>query len=132
MNFFYRPQAKFGVFVCPGAGYAQSTCRQTRGGSPQPHRSWMQTPPLDANPPRCRTPLMQTPPPGCRTPPTPPRCMGYYGQQAAGTHPTGMHFCLSWFKIAGVAHCYDSHKSLTVPMSNHLHQEGFAFPIYDF
>ena len=39
------------------------------------------------------------PPPGPGTPPwagTPPRAVhaGRYGQQAGGTHPTGMHSCL--------------------------------------
>ena len=51
-----------------------------------------------------------------------------YGQQAADTHPTWMHSCLSWFKIAGVAHCYDSDKSLTVPAVGSLIPGRFYIP----
>ena len=59
---------------------------------------WMQTP-LDrpliwADPPWMQTPLGLARPPRMQTPlgvgqTTPPR----YGQQAGGTHPTGMHTC---------------------------------------
>ena len=62
--------------------------------------SWDQTPPDQAG-----TPLPQdlTPPrgqtPGTRPPPPPPleQQTPEYGQRSAGTHPTGMHSCYSWF-----------------------------------
>ena len=48
------------------------------------------------------TPLADTPPPGRYTPwaDTPsPQCMLAYGQQAGGTHPTGIHSCSSSGKV---------------------------------
>ena len=54
--------------------------RQTPPGQTSPR----QTPPLDRN----STPLGRHPPLGY-----------YYGQQAGGTHPTGMHTCLNIFRI---------------------------------
>ena len=41
------------------------------------------------------TPPWAAPPPGSppRQTPPPAQCMTGYGQQAAGTHPTGMHTC---------------------------------------
>ena len=67
----------------------------TWAGTPprQVHPPWPSTPPLGRY-----TPLGQVHPPGRYTPRagTPPRAVhaGRYGQQAGGTHPTGMHSCL--------------------------------------
>ena len=61
----------------------------------------------------CQTPPRQTPPhpgqiPPGQTPPwadtplgrhPPARCMLGYGQQAGGTHPTGMHTCLKIYLL---------------------------------
>ena len=51
-----------------------------------------QTPPWEADIP---TPEADTPPPPHREADKPPRAVhaGKYGQQAGGTHPTGMHTC---------------------------------------
>ena len=74
---------------CPPAGTL--THRQA-----QP--SWTGTP-RQVHPPGRHTPW-QVHPPG-RTPwsvtPPGPQCMVGYGQQVGGTHPTGMHTCLSYF-----------------------------------
>ena len=48
-------------------------------------------------PPGGYTPWAGTPP-QAGTPPT--QCMLRYGQQAVGTHPTGMRSCFSKMKIA--------------------------------
>ena len=75
-------------------------CRQTWGVGqtprmqiPAPH-----TDPLDADPcpphtdaPGCRPPGMQTPPQDADPPPR-------YGQQAGGTHPTGVHTFLQFIE----------------------------------
>ena len=59
---------------------------------------WEQTPP----PPRTRHPPWSRPPPGADSPPTPTpgapgaEHTGRYGQQAGGTHPTGMQSCLGY------------------------------------
>ena len=69
---YYRPQTKFAkvmfsqVSVCPSGVSA----------------------PLHAG---IHTHRADTPPPQPDTPPA--RCMLGYGQQAGGTHPTGMHSC---------------------------------------
>ena len=47
------------------------------------------TPPDQVQPPGLGTPPEQVAPPGTGTPPG----AGRYGQQAGGTHPTGMHSC---------------------------------------
>ena len=50
--------------------------------------------PLDADNPWMQTPQMETPPPRCRPPDAdPPGILRDKGQQAGGTHPTGMHSC---------------------------------------
>ena len=36
-------------------------------------------------------------PSACWDTPLPVQCMLGYGQQAGGTHPTGMHSCYQWF-----------------------------------
>ena len=56
-----------------------------------------QTPPRSRPPPREQTPQgADTPPPKEQTPPCTVHA-GRYGQQAGGTHPTGMHTCLIYF-----------------------------------
>ena len=55
--------------------------------------------PLGRHPPRADTPWADTPlgrhplSSACWDTHTPTQCMLGYGQQAGGTHPTGMHFC---------------------------------------
>ena len=76
--YFYRPQTKFAkvmflhMSVCPRGGeyLGRYTTTPPRAGTP---------------------PLGRYTPPG-RYPPL-PQCMLGYGQQAGGTHPTGMHSC---------------------------------------
>ena len=64
--------------------------------------------------PRAGTPLRAgTPPPQGRYTPLgryPPRAVhaGKYGQQAGGTHPTGMHSCLKLFSAVACASTYHS------------------------
>ena len=75
LNYFYRPQTKFAkvmflhVSVCPRVG-----------GVPG------QVPPGQVHPPWAGT----SPRAGTLFP---PQCMLGYGQQAGGTHPTGMYSC---------------------------------------
>ena len=100
----YRPQTKFAkvmflhVTVCPQGGGS------TWAGTPLAG-----TPPWQVHPPGRYTPSGQVPsplagtPPGRYTPqanttPTPSPGVvhaGRYGQQACGTHPTGMHSCFN-------------------------------------
>ena len=48
--------------------------------------------------PHSRHPRADTPPPSaCWDTPSPAQCMLGYGQQAGGTHPTGMHSCFFVF-----------------------------------
>ena len=73
-------------------GYVSTGVCLSRGGV-CPIACWDTLPPpgADKPPPRSRHPL-----PGSRHPPPPhPRAVyaGRYGQQAGGTHPTGMHTC---------------------------------------
>ena len=106
----YRPQRSWGKVIFSVACVKNSV---HRGGSAPLHAG---IPPWDQAPPEPDTtqplapdtqPWDQTPPgtkhpPGPDTSPlgpgTPPpqQCMhaGRYGQQAGGTHPTGMQFCL--------------------------------------
>ena len=81
--------------VCEGYVFT-GVCLSTGGGS-----TWAGTPgqvhPLAGTPPGRYTPQAgtspgQVHPPGRYTPR--PQCMLGYGQQAGGTHPTGMHSCL--------------------------------------
>ena len=65
--------------------------------------TWAGTPPpARYTPPGRYIPQEGTPPPGKVHPPW-PQCMLGYGQQAGGTHPTGMHSCMQkcshWYKI---------------------------------
>ena len=69
---------------CSG-GFAQLPWMQTPSPWMQTPSPWMQTP----------SPWMQTPP-QCRSPPPPDADPFSYGQQAGGTHPTGMHTCLTF------------------------------------
>ena len=69
------------------------------GGESAPLHAGIHKTPLGPgrHPPGADTPQEQTPPPGADTPPeqTPPAVhAGRYGQQAGGTHPTGMHSCV--------------------------------------
>ena len=66
------------VSVCPRGGYLG---RSPRAGTP-PKAG---TPPWTGTPAGRYTPWAGTPL---------PQCMLGYGQQAGGTHPTGMHSCL--------------------------------------
>ena len=87
--------------VCLSAPWAGTAPRQVpppRAGTPlgrytpsgQVHPLWAGTPPLGRYTP------WQVHPLGRYTPRQvhPPQCMLGYGQQAGGTHPTGMHSCL--------------------------------------
>ena len=58
--------------------------------TPQADAPWADTPPGQTSPP-ADTPLGQTPLLGRHSP---AQCMIGYGQQAGGTHPTGMHCCI--------------------------------------
>ena len=84
------------VILSTGGGVCLSAC-------------WDTTPPRADTPPGSRHPPQQTPPTGADTPQeqtpsprsrhpteqTPPgKQTSAYGQQTAGTHPTGMHSCL--------------------------------------
>ena len=80
---FYRPQRSWGKVI-----FSQASVTLSKGGG----STWAGTPP------GTRCPPDQVHPPGLGTPPgpdTPPRAVhaGRYGQQAGGTHPTGMHSC---------------------------------------
>ena len=60
------------------------------GTPPGRYTPWAGTPPRQDTPPPSRyTPQVGTPPGRY----TPRQCMLGYGQQAGGTHPTGMHSC---------------------------------------
>ena len=72
--------------------------------------TWAGTPPRAGTPPGRYTPWQVHPPAGTPhgryNPPwagTHPRqCMLGYGQQAGGTHPTGMHSCFLFYPIHGI------------------------------
>ena len=51
------------------------------------------TPPWQVHPPWAGTPPGRYTPRKVHTPPPPAQCMLGYGQQAGGTHPTGMQSC---------------------------------------
>ena len=58
--------------------------------------TWAGTPPGQVHPPAGATPWAGTLPPGRYTPPA----MKFgYGQQAGGTHPTGMHSCYKYYYV---------------------------------
>ena len=93
---YYYPQTKFAkvmfshVSVCP------------RGGVPGQVPPWAGTPPGQVDPRWAGTrPWAGTPLPGQVHPPRqvhpPLQCMLGYGQQAGGSHPTGMHSCSEKF-----------------------------------
>ena len=73
----------------------QSFCSQ-RGST------WAGTPPLAGTPPGRYTPRAGTPP----TPPPGAVHAGRYGQQAGGTHPTGMHSCLEIKSLLRILTCF--------------------------
>ena len=100
-TYFYRPQIWGKVIflhlsVILFTGGRGGTPRQVHplGRYPpgQVHTPWAGTPPRQVHP-RAGTPQAGTPP-WVGTPPWAVHA-GRYGQQAGGTHPTGMHFC--WF-----------------------------------
>ena len=120
----YRPQTKFAkvmfsqASVCPQGGVCPIACWDTPPWTRGRHPPGADTPPR-CRPPQIRppgpevdTPLEQTPPPRSRPPragtplgaDTPPPLgavyAGRYGQQAGGTHPTGMHTCIIFETIA--------------------------------
>ena len=90
-KYYYRPQTKFAKVM-----FSQvSVCPQREGGTwagtPQASTPPRQVHPQAGSPPGRCTPWVGTPRAG--TPPR-PQCMLGYGQQAGGTHPTGMHSCI--------------------------------------
>ena len=107
----YRPQTKFAkvmlsqVSVCPGGCLPHCMLGYTPPMGKPPWtdtRKGADTPPHQADTPRANTPQADTPTLG-RHPhlgrhppadPAPTQCMLGYGQQAGGTHRTGMHSCL--------------------------------------
>ena len=101
---YYRPQTKFAkiMFFTP---VCQSFC--LRGGVSASVHAEIHTPqsrhlpgsrhPPGVDTPRSRHPLEQTTPWSRHPPKQTPPCTVHaerYGQQAGGTHPTGMHTCL--------------------------------------
>ena len=89
-SLYYRPQTKFAKVMFLHV----SVCPRGRGvhGQVPPHRPG--SPPGPGTPPRPGTPPWTRYTPRLFT--HPPRAVhaGRYGQQAGGTHPTGMHSCL--------------------------------------
>ena len=66
-----------------------------RADTPGADTPWEQTSPGSRHPPGSRSPQEQTPPP--EHIPSGAVHAGRYGQQAGGTHPTGMHSCFIFF-----------------------------------
>ena len=61
---------------------------------PQVHSPWQVHPPGRYTlPGQVHPPWQVHPPRQVHTPPPPAQCMLGYGQQAGGTHPSGMQFC---------------------------------------
>ena len=81
--FFYRSQRSWGKVIFSKACVKDSVHRGGPGRHPQE-----QTPPWEQT-----YPGEQTYPQGADTPPPGAVYAGRYGQQAGGTHPTGMHTC---------------------------------------
>ena len=101
-NIFYRPQRSCGkvmfLHLCVILFTGGVSACGPEGCLPQPPGRPLQQTPL-ADTPWVDTPW-QTPPLWADTPgQTPPaQCvLGYDGQQAGGTHPTGMHSCSAYF-----------------------------------
>ena len=91
----YHPQTKFGAPVCHSVHRGEYLGRYiARAGTP-----------LGMYSPRAGTPPWAATPLGSYTPGQlhPQQCMLGYGQQAGGTHPTGMHSCstrqLHWLTV---------------------------------
>ena len=80
----------------PGADTPQSRQPPQSRHPPGADTPRSRHPPGADTPPRSRHPPEQTPP-GSRHPPPPRKQTPAYGLQAAGTHPTGMHYCLDIF-----------------------------------
>ena len=72
--------------------------------TPQSRHPWEQTSPQEQTPPGRRHP-------GANTPPSHVVHAGRYGQQAGGTHPTGMHTCF-WAEFAFTS-CIDKSNKRT-------------------
>ena len=99
--YFYRPQTKFAKVMLLHLSVSHSV---HRGVSASVHAGIHTSTPQEQTPPQKQKPPQKQTPPRSRHPPeqTPPRAdtpctvhAGRYGQQAGGTHPTGMHTSLS-------------------------------------
>ena len=84
---YYRPQTKFAKVVFLHV----SVILSTGGGLPQCMLGY-HPPGAGTTPPRADTPQEQAPPGAVYA--------GRYGQQAGGTHPTGMHSCFTIWSIS--------------------------------
>ena len=81
-----------------GEGYVFTTvCHSVHRGGVCLSACWGR-PPREQTPPGNRQPPEQTPPPPEQAPPCAVHA-GRYGQQAGGTHPTGMHTCSQMFSL---------------------------------
>ena len=112
----YRPQTKFAkvMFLHLSVSYSVHRGGGVPGQVPPrqvPPRQWEGVPgqvtPPAGTPPEQVPPWAVTPPPR-QVPPLPQQCMLGYGQQAGGTHPTGMHSCLIINVINHGKHLYFS------------------------
>ena len=84
--------ANVSVSVCPQGGEGEYLGRYPPG---QVHPSSRQVPPWQVQPPGRYTPHQL-------------QCMLGYGQQAGGTHPTGIHSCLLCDLLGFAKHFQDS------------------------
>ena len=92
----YRPQTKFAKVIFLHLSVSYSVHRGEYLGRCPPRYSPADTPLRAGTPPQAGTPPRQVHPPGQvhhqQVHPRPQYMLGY-GQQAGGTHPTGMHSC---------------------------------------
>ena len=111
--FYYRPQRSWGKVMFLQVSvilFTEGESASVHAGITPPPRGRNQEDPPPSRPPRSGTPQEENPPPPEQAPPPPGRdppgaetipprkqCMqGRYGQQAGGTHPTGMHACFPY------------------------------------
>ena len=107
VSFYYRPQRSCGqgnsfTLVCHSVHGGVSS-RENPPCQGEPPRE--QTPPCQGDPPGPGRPLPGTrppntcppPPPEPGRPPPPRKQTSAYSEPAVGTHPTGMHSCMTIF-----------------------------------
>ena len=101
---YYRPQRSCGKVMFLHLSLSHSIHSGGASVKHLPGQTIPQADPLGRSP-RQTTPPARHPPAQCMlgyTPRSPAQCMLGYGQQAGGTHPSGMHTCYQYQLVKGL------------------------------